>query len=82
MTFLQIKVLDGHKAAFIFEDSANATHTLERGSPGQGGPVKMMFCQKLGAGAMQGLSQEICSCLINPLQISIQNILPKLNIRI
>lgn len=60
MAFLQIEVLVGHKAAFIFEDSANATSHFGE-SLQQVSPVKVMCYQKLGAEATQALSQERCS---------------------
>lgn len=42
----------------------------------------MSSYQMLGTEASQALSQEKSSCLINPLQTGIQNILLKVNIRI
>lgn len=59
MTFLKIEVLDGHKAAFIFEDAANATSHFGE-SLEQASPVKMMCYQKLGSEATPALSQERC----------------------
>lgn len=81
---MEVKVPNEQKAAFVFEDSANATPYFGGKVCGARTPSEDDVLSKAEgrAGVTQALSQERCRCVISPLQRSIQVILPKLNIRI